>query len=134
MLDPRFIREHETRVRKAIRDKGLPEAERALDQVLLLDEEYRLLRSDLEAKQAERNASSKRIGELKRRGESAEELIRAMSTLSDEVKRLEERSRSLEAQLQGALLELPNLPHESVPYGVSEHDNVVVHELSLIHI
>ncbi|ADI14834.1 serine--tRNA ligase [Truepera radiovictrix] len=128
MLDPRFIREHETRVRKAIRDKGLPEAERALDQVLLLDEEYRLLRSDLEAKQAERNASSKRIGELKRRGESAEELIRAMSTLSDEVKRLEERSRSLEAQLQGALLELPNLPHESVPYGVSEHDNVVVHE------
>lgn len=91
MLDPRFIREHETRVRKAIRDKGLPEAERALDQVLLLDEEYRLLRSDLEAKQAERNASSKRIGELKRRGESAEELIRAMSTLSDEVKRLEER-------------------------------------------
>jgi seryl-tRNA synthetase len=128
MLDPRFIRENEARVRKAIRDKQMPEAESSLNQVLLLDEEYRLLRSDLEAKQAARNAASKRIGELKRRGESAEDLIREMGTLSDEVKRLEERSRSLEAQLRGALLELPNLPHESVPYGASEHDNVLVYE------
>lgn len=128
MLDPRFIRDHEARVRKAIRDKQMHDAEAALNQALLLDEEYRLLRGDLEAKQAERNASSKRIGELKRRGESADDLIREMGTLSDEVKRLEERSRSLEAQLQTALLELPNLPHESVPYGASEHDNVVVYE------
>jgi len=128
MLDPKFVREDPERVRRAIRAKGMPDALEKLNGWLLLDEEYRLLRGDLEAKQAERNASSKRIGELKRRGESAEDLIREMGFLSEEVKRLEERSRSLEDRLRGLMLELPNLPHESVPYGESEFDNVVVHE------
>jgi seryl-tRNA synthetase len=128
MLDIKFVRENPHRVRKAIRDKQLHSAESKLDELLRLDEEYRLLRGDLEEKQAKRNAESKRIGELKRRGEDAEALIREMGRLSDEVKRLEERSRSLEAQLEALMLELPNLPHESVPYGESEHDNVIVKE------
>ena len=128
MLDLRLIREDPETVRRAVRAKQLPEALETLNQVLLVDEEHRLLRSDLEAKQAERNASSKRIGDLKRRGEDAADLIREMGSLSEEVKRLEEKSRSLDAQLHDLLLELPNLPHESVPYGESEHDNVVMHE------
>ena len=127
MLDIKFIRDHPDTVRRAIRAKGL-QAEPKLDQLLLLDEEYRLLRGDLEEKQARRNSESKRIGELKRRGESADELVREMGELADEVKRLEERSRSLEAQVGALMLELPNLPHKSVPFGSSEHDNVVVHE------
>ncbi len=127
MLDLKFIREDPETVRQAIRAKQL-NASPKLDQLLLTDEEYRLLRQDLEEKQAERNASSKQIGELKRRGESAEDLIRAMGELSGEVKSLEERGRSLQHQLEGLMLEMPNIPHESVPYGESEHDNAVVHE------
>ncbi len=127
MLDLKFIRENPETVRKAIRDKQLHTLPK-LEQLLLIDEEYRLLRSDLEEKQAERNASSKKIGELKRRGESAEDLIREMGELSGEVKSLEEKERSLQHQLEGLMLEVPNVPHESVPYGESEHDNVVVHE------
>ena len=127
MLDLKFIRDNPETVRKAIRDKQL-DALPKLEQLLLTDEEYRLLRTDLEEKQAERNASSKQIGKLKRRGESADDLIRAMGELSGEVKSLEERGRSLEHQLEGLMLEIPNIPHESVPYGKSEHDNVVVHE------
>ena len=127
MLDLKFIRDNPETVRKAIRDKQLDTLPK-LDQLLLIDEEYRLLRSDLEEKQAERNASSKKIGELKRRGESAEDLIRSMGELSSEVKRLEEKERSLQHQLEGLMLEIPNIPHKSVPYGKSEHDNVVVHE------
>ena len=128
MLDLRLIRDHPEAVRRAVRAKGLPEALAALDQALLIDEEHRLLRSDLEAKQALRNASSREIGQLKKRGENADALIREMSAVSDEVKRLEEQSRSLEAQLGSLLLELPNLPDESVPYGESEHDNQVMFE------
>lgn len=128
MLDIRFIRENQQTVRRAIRDKQLADALAKLDEVLLVDEEQRLLRSELEGKQAKRNSESKRIGELKRQGENAEELIREMSVLSDEVKKLEEKSRNLDSKLQDLLLEIPNLPHESVPYGESEHDNVVVHE------
>ena len=125
MLDIKFIRENPEAVRKAARDKQMPEAETALNELLLVDEEFRLLRQDLEEKQAIRNSSSKKIGELKRKGESADELMREMGLLSEEVKRLEEKSRALEAQFEALMLELPNPPHESVPYGESEHDNVV---------
>jgi seryl-tRNA synthetase len=128
MLDLRYIRENAQTVRSAIRAKQLPHSLARLDRLVLLDEEHRLLRQDLEEKQAQRNASSKEIGDRKRRGEEAEELIREMGSLSAEVKRLEEKSRVLEAQLEELQLEIPNLPHESVPYGESEHDNVVVNE------
>ena len=125
MLDIKFIRDNPETVRQAIRAKQLHDTEPKLNQLLLLDEEFRLLRQDLEEKQAIRNASSKKIGELKRKGESADELMREMGQLSEEVKRLEEKNRGLETQVAELMLELPNPPHESVPLGKSEHDNVV---------
>lgn len=128
MLDLRDIRENPEAVRRAIRAKQLHDTLPKLEELLHLDEEHRLLRQDLEEKQAVRNARSKRIGELKRQGEPAEDLIREMGELSGEVKRLESRVKSLEEQVERLLLEIPNLPHESVPYGESEHDNVVTKE------
>lgn len=128
MLDIKFIRDNEQRVRQAITAKRLDGAQAVLTELLNSDEEFRLLRRDLESKQARRNSASKEIGLLKRQGQDAEALIREMGTLSDEVKRLEERSRSLEERTQQLLLEIPNIPHPSVPYGESEHDNVVVYE------
>jgi seryl-tRNA synthetase len=128
MLDIKLIREHPEQVRKAIRDKQMQASEESLNQLLIVDEEYRLLKKDLESKQALRNASSKKIGELKRKGESADDLMRDMGTLSEEVKRLEDKERTLDSQLRELLLEIPNIPHDSVPFGVSEHDNVVAKE------
>lgn len=128
MLDIKLIRDNPEGVRKAIRDKHMQAAEASLSQLLLVDEEYRLLKKDLELKQALRNTSSKKIGELKRKGESADNLMREMGLLSEEVKRLEDKERTLDAQLRDLLLEIPNIPHESVPYGTTEHDNVVFKE------
>ncbi len=128
MLDLRTIRDNPEAVRRAIRAKQLGDALVKLDRLLLVDEEHRLLRRDLEEQQAQRNADSKRIGDLRRRGEDAGELMERMSALSAEVKRLEDRERSLQQTIDALLLEIPNLPHESVPYGESEHDNVVVKE------
>jgi len=128
MLDLRFIRENQAAVRRAIQAKQMPEAVLALDRLLLVDEEYRILKRDLEEGQAQRNANARLVGQLKREGRDAAELMSAMSALSDEVKRLEDRERSLQTQLDALSLEIPNLPHESVPYGVTEHDNVVFKE------
>ena len=125
MLDLRFIRDHPDEVRRAIRAKQLHDTLPTFEELLRVDEEHRLLRQDLEEKQSVRNANSKRIGELKRKGEPAEALIREMGELAAEVKRLESRVKSLEEKLDRLGLEVPNLPHESVPYGESEHDNVV---------
>ncbi len=129
MVDIRYIREHQNEIRKAITDKQMPEALESLTELLLVDEEFNLLRQDLETKQADRNANSKQIGELKRKGEDADALIHAMGKLSGEVKSLEEKARSLEERYNSLLLEIPNPAHESVPYGESEHDNVVAKEV-----
>ncbi len=128
MLELRYIRDNADEVRRAIRAKQLPDALEGLEQLLLADEEHRLLRQDLEEQQARRNADSRRIGELKRQGQDAGDLMRQMGEVAAAVKRLEERARVLDDRIEALLLEIPNLPHESVPYGESEHDNVVVKE------
>ncbi len=128
MLDLKTIREDPETVRRAIRAKQLPDALASLDQLILADEEHRLIRQDLEAKQAVRNTRSKEIGDRKRRGDDSSDLLHEMGALSAEVKRLEDAARSLDHTVRELLLEIPNLPHSSVPYGESEHDNVVVHE------
>jgi seryl-tRNA synthetase len=128
MLELRTLRDQAEAVRQAIRAKHLPEALASFEALLLADEARRVLRLELEAKQAERNARSREIGERKRRGESADDLMRDVGQLATDVKGLEERDRSLATQIEALLLEIPNLPHPSVPYGASEHDNVVVHE------
>lgn len=128
MLDLRFIRENPETVRRAMKAKQLTASLPSLEQLLVVDEELRLLRRDLEEKQARRNASSKLVGEMKRRGEDDPALMAELATLAADVKRLEERERALEVRLADLELEIPNLPHESVPYGESEHDNIVAAE------
>lgn len=128
MLDPKTIRDNPDAIRKAIVDKQMASTLPLVDKVLERDARHRALRSTLEAKQAERNSKSKLIGERKRQGASADDILQEMGELSSEVKALEEEAKNLDAELQQLLLELPNLPHESVPYGESEAGNVVVLE------
>jgi seryl-tRNA synthetase len=128
MLELRFIRENAAAVRRAIEAKRMPDALEKLDRLLVLDEEFRVMKRELEELQAERNAGARLVGRLKREGADADESMAAMAALSADVKRLEDRERSLQAQLDELLREIPNPPHESVPYGESEHDSVVVKE------
>jgi seryl-tRNA synthetase len=128
MLELRTLRERPDDVRAAIRAKQLFDAEPRLDELLAADAERRSLRRDLEALQAERNARSREIGERKRRGEDATDLMAGVAGLAAEVKRGEERDRELAARVDALLLEIPNLPHPSVPYGEGPEQNVVVAE------
>jgi len=128
MLELRFVRDDPDAVRRAMRAKMMADELPKLEQLLRLDEEHRLVRADLEEKQARRNADSRTVGELKRRGQDDPELMARLAELASEVKRLEEKERSLQQQIGQLMLAIPNLPHESVPYGESEHDNVVVKE------
>ncbi|MDA0700027.1 MAG: serine--tRNA ligase [bacterium] len=128
MLELRTFRDDPERIRTAIRAKQLHDAEASLDELLAADAARRALRVDLEARQAERNSRSREIGERKRRGEPVDDVMGDLSVLAAEVKRLEERDRELAARIDRLLLEIPNPPHESVPYGESERDNVVVAE------
>ena len=76
--------------------------------------------------QAKRNASSKQIGELKRKGADVSALMAEMGAVGDELKAIEGDLETIQAKLNDMLLNIPNLPHESVPVGKSADDNLEV--------
>jgi seryl-tRNA synthetase len=76
--------------------------------------------------QAKRNAASKQIGMAKAKGEDPSAILAEVATLGDALKAAEEQLAVVQAQMQDFLLNLPNLPHDSVPVGKTEADNIEV--------
>jgi seryl-tRNA synthetase len=123
MLDIKLIREDPTTVERALATRG---AEIALAPVLAADTERRRLVTEAEDLKAERNRASEAIGQAKRRGEDPRGATARMREVSDRIKALDGLVKEADARLEGLLLEVPNLPHASVPVGRSADDNVEV--------
>ncbi|MCH7661184.1 MAG: serine--tRNA ligase, partial [Euryarchaeota archaeon] len=123
MLDRTMLREDPETVRWALDVKGVS---LDLDRVLAVDEEWRELKANGDSLRHERNEVSRKIGELKQEGkeEKAQEAIDRSSELKEELQEIEQRADELEERFDRALLELPQIPHESVPVGEDEADNV----------
>ena len=124
MIDLRLLREDPDAVRRAYDRRGGVEV---LDRVIELDRRYREVLGEVESLRAEHNRSSKEIGRA-----SPEERPAAIATakeLADKVKALEPQLEEIEAELNGSAAYLPNLPHSSVPDGLTEDDNVVEREV-----
>jgi seryl-tRNA synthetase len=79
--------------------------------------------------QAKRNTASKQIGQAKAKGEDVSAIMTEIAGLGDQLKTGEEQLAAIQAQLQQLLLNVPNLPHESVSVGKSEVDNVEVRKV-----
>ncbi|RNJ27211.1 serine--tRNA ligase [Halosegnis longus] len=123
MLSRQFVRENPDEVRRALDTKGV---DVDLDHVLEIDEEWRELKSKGDDLRKERNDISSRIGQLKQEGkeEEAQDAIDRSGELKAEIEAVEERADELEAELEHALLTLPNIPVEEAPVGDDESDNV----------
>jgi len=119
MLDLKAMREDPERFRAALARRGAAED---VDRVLALDDELRRLQFGVEELRAEQNRASKEIGAASPDDRPA--LIEELRGVSDELKKLEPRLQSGSDELQALLLRLPNLPHESVPDGETDEDNV----------
>jgi seryl-tRNA synthetase len=126
MLSRQFLREHTEEVQEALDARGTDDVD--LDRVLELDEQWREAKNRGDELRHDRNEVSERIGELKQAGEDekAEEAIERTQDLKDDIAAIEERADEVETRLNEALLEIPNVPHESVPVGEDESDNVEV--------
>lgn len=124
MLDIRRIRAEPDTIRAALarRDHALPAM---IDRILALDEERRAGLGEVNELKAERNAASRTVGELRRAGSDADELIERTRALGDRIVALDDRIREAEAELRDALLRLPNTPHEAVPEGGEENNRVL---------
>jgi seryl-tRNA synthetase len=91
-----------------------------------LEEDRKRIQVRTQELQSERNQLSKTIGQAKGRGEDASQLMADVGRINDALKSEEALLNDIQARLESVLLDLPNLPHESVPVGSSEEQNVEV--------
>ncbi|WP_458120561.1 serine--tRNA ligase [Paenibacillus sp. Z6-24] len=124
MLDVKILRNDYDRVATALQNRG-----KSLDLIAgfpELDTKRRELLQETEQLKNRRNTVSGEVAQRKKNKEDAEELILEMRQVSDRIKALDEEIRNLETEIDALTLSIPNLPHSSVPVGVSEDDNVEV--------
>ena len=94
-----------------------------------LEAERKEVQTRTQELQAKRNALSKQVGMAKAKGEDASAILAEVATLGEDLKAAEEKLVVIQAQMQDFLLSVPNVPHESVPVGKSEADNVEVRKV-----
>ncbi|MBN2184961.1 MAG: serine--tRNA ligase [Candidatus Krumholzibacteriota bacterium] len=123
MLDKKFIRKEPEKVKKGIGDKG---ADFDIDGFLDLDRKMRDIIQDVELLKHERNSASLEVSRLKKEKKDASGIIARMKDAAMKIKEADSQLRDISEKLDSLLLAIPNLPHESVPYGTSEKDNPVI--------
>ncbi len=126
MIDITILRDEPARVRQAMLDKGYNETG-VVDKIIELDASRRQILTDLQKIQTEANSIARDIGMLFKEGKRDEaEAKKSESTaLKTQQKDLEDASRKINEELDTLLLEVPNLPHPSVPIGATPDDNHV---------
>jgi seryl-tRNA synthetase len=129
MLDLKLLRSEPERVKAALARRG---AGSEVDELLALDARRRELLPTIENAQAERNAASKRIGEIKREGGDATAEIAAVGELRQTIDAGKEELETLEVALRELTRAVPNLPDPDAPDGMTEEDAVVIRAVGAI--
>ncbi len=123
MIDRRLIRENPERLRRGLRRRN---AAFDVERLIALDAEHVSNLQRAEELKHQRNVASEEIGRRKQAGEDIASLHAAMKETSARIKELEACNKEIEETLDGLLLTVPNLPHESTPDGADATANVVV--------
>jgi len=123
MLDPQFVRNQLDDVAKKLATRGL-----TLDTASLtdLENQRKLCQVKTQELQSERNRLSKEIGQLKAKGLDTAPTMAQVANLGEQLQASEAQLEQIQTQLNHILLTLPNLPHDSVPVGRSEEDNLEI--------
>ncbi len=123
MLDIKFVRENPDVIDAACASRQNAHWDR--EKFFELDAERRSVIAEVESLQAERNAISKQIGLFMREGkkDEAEAAKQQVSANKERIAELDQRRGSVEEELTALVAAIPNIPDESVPYGVDDSDN-----------
>jgi seryl-tRNA synthetase len=126
MLDLNYVRDNIDKVRAALQARNFDQ--KALDDFAEADAERRKIIAESDQLNAQRNASSREIGNLMKEGkkEEAEARRAEVGSLKDRIAELDQLRSQTETRMHDLLSTLPNVPHESVPFGREESDNVEV--------
>ena len=126
MLDPTFVRENREIVEQ--KTKITRDEDRLSTSSLSVDEQRRTAIREAEELKRVSNVVSKEIGEAVRRGEDVSTRKEEMRVQKERIKELDDLIRNAQEKMETFLLNIPNLPNDSVPLGASAADNVPVRE------
>ncbi len=128
MLDIKFLRENPDAVKENIRKKFQESKLELVDQVLVLDQENREIKQEVEGLRANRNKVSKQIGALMGQGkkEEAEKIKQEVSASGKRIEELTAREKEVENKIREIMLVIPNIIDASVPIGKDDSENVEV--------
>ena len=129
MLQLNFIRENADLVIDSLKIKNF-DASKLIEEILESDNNRRATQKNLDDLLAKANRLSKEIGQLFKEGkrDEAEQVKKESTELKQQAREMEQKLNDIETELQAKLIELPNVPHPSVPPGKSEADNELVYE------
>lgn len=124
MIDIKLLRTDYGKVADALKKRGA--SEELIAAFPAIDARRRELQTESDNLKNRRNVVSQEVAKLKKSGGDAEGLIAEMKDVGDRIKQIDEELRGLESESDALLLAVPNIPHESVPVGASEADNVEI--------
>ncbi|OXS73113.1 serine--tRNA ligase [Domibacillus enclensis] len=124
MLDMKYLRSHFAEVKERLKFRG--EDMSAFEDFEELEKKRRELLGQTEELKSKRNTVSQEVARLKKEKQDADALIAEMREVGDSIKSLDADLRETEDKLEQLMLRMPNIPHESVPHGDSEDDNVEI--------
>ena len=125
MLDLETIRKQPDLIKDRLRLRKEDYVE-LVDKILEFDGKRRDILKELESLRAERNRLSKEIGKLRSQGQNTESTEARVREIREKIERLEDELSEVEGKLKNTMLLLPNLPHEKVPFGKDESENVEI--------
>ncbi|ALS25705.1 seryl-tRNA synthetase [Paenibacillus sp. 32O-W] len=124
MFDIKRLRNDFAKVEEALRHRG--KSAELVAEFPALDGKRRELLQETEQLKNRRNTVSQEVAKLKKAGGDASSLIAEMRDVGDRIKALDDELRAVESAIEQLMLAIPNVPHESVPVGASEEDNVEI--------
>jgi seryl-tRNA synthetase len=126
MIDLKLVRENPEYVRENLKRRNDPEVLSMLDELIEVDKKWRSVKNELDKLRHERNVVAMEIGKNKKEGKPIDNLLTRMKEIDVKMKELEKEEKNLKEKIRYLLLCIPNLLHESVPYGESDEDNVEI--------
>ncbi|MHA2384854.1 MAG: serine--tRNA ligase, partial [Candidatus Thorarchaeota archaeon] len=126
MLHIKFIRENAELIKQDLVKRRDDAKLEAFERLLDLDSQVRELQRTVQDLRTQRNRVSREIGELKKAGEDTTKLTKEANRVNKSIKETEDKTAEMRDELLAIQMRIPNILHESVPYGEGEEDNEIV--------
>ena len=126
MLDIKFVREHSEEVKENLRRRGDLDKIVLIDDLIRDDKNWRDIQNEANMLRNKRNRLTDEIGRLRKDGKDTSALVKEAEQIPDQIRKLESEASEIEGRVTDLLMRLPNIMHETVPFGTDENDNVEV--------